>query len=169
MGSGTRAVQQKGRYSGQAAAAQPRSVTKSRRLIASLLTGQPTTSSRRGCVVAPPVRVIQYQQYRNYLLFDCCFRTTIASLKSAISLWRVHQRGGCKGPLGAGAMVRKCERCGNPMDLFACVPCLGGLPELRTYRCPCCGDVETDAGAISNLQRGDVYGARLELGEARAA
>jgi hypothetical protein len=65
-------------------------------------------------------------------------------------------------------MIRKCERCNSPMDLFACAPCLGGLPELRTYRCSCCGDVETDAGVISTLQPGDLYGARSELHEARA-
>ena len=46
-------------------------------------------------------------------------------------------------------MIRKCERCNSPMDLFACAPRLGGLPELRTYRCSCCGDVETDAGVIA--------------------
>ncbi len=56
-------------------------------------------------------------------------------------------------------MIRKCERCATPMDLFACEPTLGMLPELRSYRCPCCGHVEIDAGAIAALQRGDVHGA----------
>jgi hypothetical protein len=45
-------------------------------------------------------------------------------------------------------MIRKCERCGNPMDLFACELRLGPLPELRSYRCPCCRNVETDVGTI---------------------
>jgi hypothetical protein len=58
-------------------------------------------------------------------------------------------------------MIRKCERCNNPMDLFACEPNLGTLPELRSYRCPGCGQVETDARGISFLQRGDMHGAQL--------
>lgn len=62
-------------------------------------------------------------------------------------------------------MIRKCERCNNPMDLFACVPNLGTLPELRSYRCPSCGQVETDAGTIGLLQRGDLYGAASEAAE----
>jgi DNA-directed RNA polymerase subunit RPC12/RpoP len=53
-------------------------------------------------------------------------------------------------------MIRKCERCGNPMDLFSYEPSLGTLPELRSYRCPGCGNVETDASAVS---RGDIQGA----------
>ena len=55
-------------------------------------------------------------------------------------------------------MIRKCERCNNPMDLFACEPNLGTLPELRSYRCPSCGQVETATGTLSLLQRGDLYG-----------
>jgi hypothetical protein len=31
------------------------------------------------------------------------------------------------------------------MVLTACVPRLSALPELRTYRCPACGHVATDA------------------------
>jgi hypothetical protein len=62
-------------------------------------------------------------------------------------------------------MIRKCERCSSPMDLFACAPSLGGLPELRTYKCSCCGDVETDAGVISALQPG----AQSELHDVRAS
>ena len=65
-------------------------------------------------------------------------------------------------------MIRKCERCGNPMDLMACEPRLGTLPELRSYRCLCCGHVETDAGAIGPLQRGDMQGLRLETRDAAA-
>ena len=59
-------------------------------------------------------------------------------------------------------MIRKCERCGHPMDLFACKPHLGTLPELRSYRCPACRHVETDAGTVGPLQRGDIQGARAE-------
>jgi hypothetical protein len=96
------------------------------------------------------------------LFFGCCRCATIARLKSAI--------GGsildAAGPLGREPMIRKCERCGNPMDLFACEPRLGTLPELRTYRCPGCGLVETDAGSVTPLQRGDMQGARLELHDA---
>jgi hypothetical protein len=65
-------------------------------------------------------------------------------------------------------MIRKCEQCNSPMDLFAYVPRLGGLPELRTYRCFCCGDVQTDTGATSTLQPGDLFGVQSELQEARA-
>lgn len=64
--------------------------------------------------------------------------------------------------MGTEHMIRKCERCGNPMDLIACEPRLGTLPELRSYRCFGCGHVETDAGAISLLQRGDMQGARVD-------
>ncbi len=59
-------------------------------------------------------------------------------------------------------MIRKCERCGSPMDLFACEPRLGTLPELRSYRCSSCGQVDTDAGSIGPLQRGDLQGAGAE-------
>ena len=62
-------------------------------------------------------------------------------------------------------MIRKCERCNNPMDLFACAPKLGTLPELRSYRCPSCGQVETDTGATNVLQRGDLYGGSSEAAE----
>jgi hypothetical protein len=48
------------------------------------------------------------------------------------------------------------------MDLFACQPSLGMLPEARSYRCHCCGHVETDTGAIPLLQRGDIHGAQLQ-------
>jgi hypothetical protein len=61
-------------------------------------------------------------------------------------------------------MIRRCERCGNPMDLFARQPRLGALPELRSYRCVGCGQVETDAGGLSALKRGDVQGSQAELG-----
>jgi hypothetical protein len=63
-------------------------------------------------------------------------------------------------------MIRKCERCGNPMDLFACERGLGALPELRTYRCSGCGQVETDAGTVVPLPRGDTQGARIDLRDA---
>jgi hypothetical protein len=46
------------------------------------------------------------------------------------------------------------------MDLFACEPSLGTLPELRSYRCPGCGQVETDADTVAPLQRGDTQGVR---------
>jgi hypothetical protein len=52
------------------------------------------------------------------------------------------------------------------MDLFACETGLGALPELRSYRCFCCGYVGTDAGAIPRLQRGETEGARFEQREA---
>ena len=96
------------------------------------------------------------------LFFGCCRCATIARLESAI-------RGSildAAGLLGREPMIRKCERCGNPMDLFACEPRLGTLPELRTYRCPGCGLVETDAGSVTPLQRGDMQGARLKLHDA---
>ena len=54
-------------------------------------------------------------------------------------------------------MIRRCERCGSPMDLFACEPQLGTLPELRSYRCSCCRHVETDAGSVGLARRGEVY------------
>lgn len=43
------------------------------------------------------------------------------------------------------------------MDLFDCKPQLGTLPELKSYRCAGCGHVETDAGTIALLGRGEVY------------
>jgi hypothetical protein len=60
-------------------------------------------------------------------------------------------------------MIRKCEQCGNPMDLFACARSLGTLPELRSYRCPGCEHVETDVGTVSPLQRGDIQGALVDV------
>jgi DNA-directed RNA polymerase subunit RPC12/RpoP len=66
-------------------------------------------------------------------------------------------------------MIRKCERCGNPMDLFACEPRLGTLPELRSYRCPGCGHVETDAGTVGPLQRGDMQGSGITVRDAASA
>lgn len=63
-------------------------------------------------------------------------------------------------------MIRKCERCGNPMDMFACQPAVGALPELRSYRCAGCGHVETDAGTVVPLERGDTQGARVDLRDA---
>jgi hypothetical protein len=63
-------------------------------------------------------------------------------------------------------MIRTCERCGNPMDLFACEPPLGTLPELRSYRCPGCGQVETDARNVGPLQRGDTLGVRVAARDA---
>jgi len=43
------------------------------------------------------------------------------------------------------------------MDLFACEPQLGTLPELKSYRCSCCRHVETDAGSVGLARRGEVY------------
>jgi hypothetical protein len=43
-------------------------------------------------------------------------------------------------------MIGKCAQCGNPMELFSQMPRFGTLPELRNYRCLCCGHVESDAG-----------------------
>jgi hypothetical protein len=63
-------------------------------------------------------------------------------------------------------MIRNCERCGNPMDLFACEPAVGALPELRSYRCPGCEQVETDSGTVVPLERGDIQGARVDLRDA---
>lgn len=48
------------------------------------------------------------------------------------------------------------------MDLFACEPGVGALPELRSYRCPGCGEVAIEAGSVRRLQRGDVQGMRAD-------
>jgi hypothetical protein len=64
---------------------------------------------------------------------------------------------------GHEQMIRTCEQCGNPMDLFSRVPQFGILPELRNYRCFGCEHVETDAVTFSHPQRGDMHGSRLEL------
>ena len=36
-----------------------------------------------------------------------------------------------------------CQRCGGAMALVRSTPGIGSLPELLTYRCAQCGDVET--------------------------
>jgi len=36
-----------------------------------------------------------------------------------------------------------CCRCSAPMTIFSAIPRLGALPELHTYRCERCGEVET--------------------------
>lgn len=36
-----------------------------------------------------------------------------------------------------------CATCGGPMSLVRVLPKLGGLPELRTFRCGDCGDTES--------------------------
>jgi hypothetical protein len=39
---------------------------------------------------------------------------------------------------------RPCGDCGREMTLAALLPRLGALPELRSYRCAACGNVELD-------------------------
>jgi hypothetical protein len=60
-------------------------------------------------------------------------------------------------------MIGECERCGNPLDLFAREPY---LPERRSYRCFGCEHAEIDAGGGGCLRRGDVNGDCAEPGVA---
>lgn len=44
------------------------------------------------------------------------------------------------------------------MDLFACTPGFGTLPDLRSYRCPGCEHVETDTRTVGPQEREDIQG-----------
>src|SRR5262245_1222388 len=44
----------------------------------------------------------------------------------------------------SGVSPRTCADCGGEMVLVAFLPRLSALPALRSYRCPCCGNVELD-------------------------
>jgi len=44
------------------------------------------------------------------------------------------------------ADVRPCPLCGGTLKLAQVLPKMGGLPELRSYRCVDCDEVETVDG-----------------------
>jgi predicted RNA-binding Zn-ribbon protein involved in translation (DUF1610 family) len=43
------------------------------------------------------------------------------------------------------ANVRRCDNCGAAMEPAAVLPRFGMHPELRSYRCPLCGNMAVDS------------------------
>ena len=51
-------------------------------------------------------------------------------------LWRKQRTG--------DTVAASCRVCGGPMLLVRTIPAVAHLPELRTFRCQCCGVLRTD-------------------------
>jgi hypothetical protein len=62
----------------------------------------------------------------------------------------------------SGVVHRTCADCGGEMVLAALLPRLSALPALRSYRCPCCGNVELDVlGHVRDIPAGHPRGTRM--------
>jgi|SRR5262245_39595816 len=61
-----------------------------------------------------------------------------------------------------GVGPRTCADCGGEMVLAAFLPRLSALPALRSYRCPCCGNVELDVlEHLRDIPAGHPRGTRM--------
>jgi len=61
-----------------------------------------------------------------------------------------------------GVLHRVCADCGGEMVLAALLPRLSALPALRSYRCPCCGNVQLDVlGHVRDIPAGHPRGTRM--------
>jgi hypothetical protein len=62
----------------------------------------------------------------------------------------------------SGVLPRTCADCGGEMVLAALLPRLSALPALRSYRCPCCGNVELDVlEHLNGIPAGHPRGTRM--------
>src|SRR5262249_61595285 len=62
----------------------------------------------------------------------------------------------------SGVGPRTCADCGGEMVLAALLPRLSALPALRSYRCPCCGNVELDVlEHLRDIPAGSPRGTRM--------